>query len=82
VLPETEPTGELPGLNAAGLPDPPPGAATAPDSSTGVNAIGCDAKAGLARIVPVTVGPVPAPVVPGGARAITVPDRGAAAKRR
>ena len=81
MLPETEPVGELPGTERRWLADPPPGAATAPDS-IGVNAIGCDAKAGLARIVPVTVGPVPAPVVPGGARAITVPDRGAAAKRR
>ena len=64
VLPETEHTGELPGVNVTGLPDPPPEAATTPDGGTGVNATDCDAKAGLARVVPVTVAPVPAPVVP------------------
>jgi hypothetical protein len=37
VPPETEHTGELPGLNVTGLPDPPPGAAIAP-GGTGVNA--------------------------------------------
>ncbi len=69
MLPEAEHTGELPELNVTGLPGPPPEAATAPDGGTDVNVIDCDADAGLAPVVPVTV----APVVPVRARAITVP---------
>jgi hypothetical protein len=81
VPPETEHTGELPGLNVTGLPDPPSGAAIAPGGGTGVNATGCDTKAGLSCVVPVTAGPVPAPVVTAG-QGDNGPDPGAPAKRR